>query len=109
MRKVVAQAAPHMEWATLRRWARIALVPSRSGDASLHVVAGEARVVRQIEIVAELRAKGLPTAQAVPVLEAVEVSLDAMRTLSLRGAGRRLCGGIPEPIAEHDCYRLSIG
>jgi hypothetical protein len=47
--------------------------------ASLHVAAGEARVTRQIELVAELRAKGLPTAQAVRVLEAMEVSLDTMR------------------------------
>lgn len=40
---------------------------------------GEARVARQIEIIAEMDVRGFPTAQAVRVLEAMELSLDAMR------------------------------
>jgi hypothetical protein len=64
-------------------------------------VAGQARVARQIELVAELRAKGLPTAQDVRVLEAMEVSLDAMRTLSQRGAWSTTLARYIGTIAEH--------
>lgn len=47
--------------------------------ARLHIAEGEARIDRQAALIAEMNARGFPTAQAVRVLEALEISLDGMR------------------------------